>query len=65
MKQVAKALITRGHKMGLEMTEAILQWIPGSVIGKQLSSGFDILIGDDPFCLNKQCFANISVRIPF
>lgn len=44
------------------MADSILQWIPDSVIGKQSSSGFDILIGDDPFCLNKQCFANISVR---
>jgi hypothetical protein len=48
--------------MGLDMADSILQWIPDSVIGKQSSSGFDILIGDDPFCLNKQCFANISVR---
>lgn len=44
------------------MTETIISWIPDSVIGKQSSSGFDILIGDDPLCLNKKCFANVSVR---
>ncbi|KAG2213941.1 hypothetical protein INT47_001210 [Mucor saturninus] len=57
---VAKALITRSHKKGFEMTDSIIQWIPNPVIGKQSSSGFDVLIGDDPLCLNKQCFATVS-----
>lgn len=44
------------------MTETIIRWIPDPVIGKQSSSGFDVLIGDDPLCLNKQCFATVSVK---
>lgn len=44
------------------MTDSIIQWIPNPVIGKRSSSGFDVLIGDDPLCLNKQCFATVSVK---
>lgn len=44
------------------MTDSIIQWIPNPVIGKQSSSEFDVLIGDDPLCLNKQCFATVSVK---
>ncbi|KAI8092106.1 Dos2-interacting transcription regulator of RNA-Pol-II-domain-containing protein [Thamnidium elegans] len=57
---VAKGLVTRSHKKGLEMTETIISWIPDPVFGKESSSGFDVLIGDDPLCLNKQCFATVS-----
>lgn len=51
--------------MGLEFADAILRWIPDPVIGKQSARGFDILIVDDPLCLNKQCSANITVGISF
>lgn len=45
------------------MTETIINWIPDPVFGKESSNGFDVLIGDDPLCLNKQCFATVSVNI--
>jgi hypothetical protein len=44
------------------MTDKIIAWIPDPVIGKQSACGFDILLGDDPLCLNKQCFATVSVN---
>lgn len=47
------------------MVDKIIAWIPDPVIGKQSSCGFDILLGDDPLCLNKQCFATVSVRYTF
>lgn len=44
------------------MIDFLISLIPDAVVGKHASSGFDILVGDDALCLNKQCFANISVR---
>jgi hypothetical protein len=43
------------------MIDYLINLIPDAVVGKHASSGFDILIGDDVLCLNKQCYANISV----
>ncbi|RCH99505.1 hypothetical protein CU098_002625, partial [Rhizopus stolonifer] len=58
---VAKALVMRYRKNGIEMTDMILQWIRDTKLGRQASNSFDILIGDDPLCLNNQCFAVISL----
>ncbi|KAL7335341.1 hypothetical protein PS15p_200831 [Mucor circinelloides] len=57
---VAKALVTRAHKKSVDMIDFLISLIPDAVVGKHASSGFDILVGDDALCLNKQCFANIS-----
>ncbi|CAO0790536.1 unnamed protein product [Mucor circinelloides] len=59
---LAKALVTRAHKKSVDMIDFLISLIPDAVVGKHASSGFDILVGDDALCLNKQCFANISVR---
>ncbi|KAI8647563.1 RNAPII transcription regulator C-terminal-domain-containing protein [Parasitella parasitica] len=57
---IAKALVTRTHKKSIEMIDFLITLIPDSVVGRNASSGFDVLVGDDPLCLNKQCYANIS-----
>ncbi|KAI9483867.1 MAG: Dos2-interacting transcription regulator of RNA-Pol-II-domain-containing protein [Benjaminiella poitrasii] len=57
---ITKALILRNHKIGFEMTDSIISWIPDPVVGKQASTSFDTLIGDDTLSLNKTCFATIS-----
>ncbi|CAO0790534.1 unnamed protein product [Mucor circinelloides] len=57
---LAKALVTRAHKKSVDMIDFLISLIPDAVVGKHASSGFDILVGDDALCLNKQCFANIS-----
>ncbi|KAK4518028.1 Sorting nexin, cytoplasm-to-vacuole targeting pathway/endosomal sorting [Mucor velutinosus] len=57
---VTKALVTRAHKKNADMIDYLINVIPDPVVGKHASSGFDILIGDDALCLNKQCYANIS-----
>jgi hypothetical protein len=59
---VTKALVISGHAKALQMTDSIIQWIPDPVMGKQASSGFDVITGDDTLCLNKLCFAKISVK---
>ncbi|CEP08803.1 hypothetical protein [Parasitella parasitica] len=58
---IAKALVTRAHKKSIEMIDFLIGLIPDNVVGRHASSGFDILVGDDPLCLNKQCYANISL----
>ncbi|CAO3632451.1 unnamed protein product [Mucor fragilis] len=57
---VAKALVTRAHKKSVDMIDFLISLIPDAVVGRHASSGFDILVGDDALCLNKQCYANIS-----
>ncbi|KAL9549495.1 hypothetical protein MBANPS3_005181 [Mucor bainieri] len=57
---IAKALVTRAHKQSVDMIDYLISLIPDAVVGKHASSGFDILVGDDALCLNKQCYANIS-----
>ncbi|KAI7904266.1 Dos2-interacting transcription regulator of RNA-Pol-II-domain-containing protein [Cokeromyces recurvatus] len=58
---VAKALILRDHRLSVEMTKSIITWISDPVMSKYASTSFDVLIGDDALCLNKQCAATISL----
>ncbi|KAI8354611.1 Dos2-interacting transcription regulator of RNA-Pol-II-domain-containing protein [Choanephora cucurbitarum] len=56
-----KALVIQSHKDYEKMTDMILHWMNHPVIGKKASYGFDVLTINDLLCLNKQCFANVSL----
>ncbi|KAI8997791.1 Dos2-interacting transcription regulator of RNA-Pol-II-domain-containing protein [Pilobolus umbonatus] len=58
---LTKALVIKSHPMGYEMTDKIISYLADTSLGKQAAAGFDILIGDDALCLNKQTSCTISV----
>ncbi|OBZ91052.1 MMS19 nucleotide excision repair [Choanephora cucurbitarum] len=58
---ITKALVIQSHKDYEEMTDMILHWMNHPVIGKKASYGFDVLTINDLLCLNKQCFADVSL----
>lgn len=56
---ITKALILRAHPLCYELTDKVIEWCGLSIQG--VAHGFDILVGDDVYALNKSLFATVTV----
>lgn len=57
---IAKALVLRGDKFGMEITGQLVELLENSAYGATASKGFAALIGDDDF-LNKENYAIVRL----
>ncbi|CEG83218.1 hypothetical protein RMATCC62417_17178 [Rhizopus microsporus] len=56
---ITKALILRAHPLGYELTDKVIEWCGLSIQG--VAHGFDILVRDDVYALNKSLFATVTL----
>ncbi|CAO3631265.1 unnamed protein product [Cunninghamella blakesleeana] len=57
---IVKALITRGHHLGLTFVDIIIKLCHHETLGSDAAEGFDILLHQDDLILNKNSHAIIS-----
>ncbi|KAI9315826.1 RNAPII transcription regulator C-terminal-domain-containing protein [Dichotomocladium elegans] len=58
---ITKALVLQASPLGYEFADKIISLCSSSKHGGQASQGFDIIIGDDKWALNKASFATIRL----
>ncbi|KAG1471140.1 hypothetical protein G6F56_002297 [Rhizopus delemar] len=57
---ITKALVLRTHSLGYELADQLIAWCGNSGM-QEVPKGFEILMGDDLFALNKSMFATLSI----
>jgi DNA repair/transcription protein MET18/MMS19 len=57
---ITKSLVLRAHPLGYALTDQLIAWC-GDNSMQGVPQGFDILIGDDPFALNKPMFTTVTI----
>ncbi|KAI7852597.1 Dos2-interacting transcription regulator of RNA-Pol-II-domain-containing protein [Circinella umbellata] len=63
---LAKALLIKGHSLGFELLDSLLQELQSPEDrGAEAAESFIVILHDDDLVLTKAAFANISVRITF
>ena len=61
-KQLAKALLIKGHPFGFELLDSLLNQLHSSEdVGAEAAESFIVILHDDDLVMTKAAFANISV----